>query len=997
MKSLNVSLMSVVAATSVFAAVPANTASAQDVAPETAVIVHAYFVTPPYLALALIPFRLGGGGGGGHGGGGSLQTSANKSKTTDKTKSQAPPCLRVGDPIDPGNGTKVITETDFAMSGEMGLKFERYYMSRGIHGTLGGGPGWTDNLDFELHSICLGAGDPSCTTAIFMRPDGSQLAFQQSYAAASGAFLTGPFTEVGGGGLAKLAYTSNGSGPGTYTVIDEDGMTYSWTQDVATGASSSNKGILTSIKDTSGIGWTITHPDSTTTVVTHTSGRQMTLVTTPKTSGGGIGTLTVTAPGGNAYVYQNGNSSFSWDLIPAELASVSFPGSNPVTIQYRYAAVNPSAGPFPKGLTEVDYNGVAHDLTTYDTNGNALSTSLADGTQKTSLAYGSNSTGAVVTITSPLGHVSQYQYNANGLPIWVSGQASSHCAASLSQMAYDANGNMKTEVDNNGNTTDYTYAATGRLQQTVEAVGTPIARTTNYVWDSTPGTDRLLSVTVVGLSQTTYTYNPQNRLASVTVANLSSNGTASQALTTRYGYTLYGNGMVQTVTVTHPSPGNSNVDTLQYDSLGNLTSVVDGLGHATTYGNYNALGEPGHVVGPNGNATDFTYDGRGLLLTKTTHPNGTAAQWSYTYDVFGKVSKVSAPDGEVTTWSRNAEGVLQTITHNDKDGTSTETFGYDANGDITSDTVTRNGTVSLAKTASYDELGRPHIQQGTHGQSLTYSYDGNGNVLAVTDATGHVTGYQYDALNRVIQKSESGDPGVPVPGTPASPNVPASNSNGSYTVSWSAVAGATSYALREQVNGGAWNILQSATTATSWSASGKGSGSYGYQVQACNASGCSPWSATATTMVAIPVAISINGQSYTSSSTVGSTGGATATIGFAIAGGNTWEVFTGNQHVAMTVVAAGAVPVGAATVQYTWTEIGLANGANLGGGTLSNGASTPTSLGSNPSSNYSVSVGRNSSNEKGLTYRLTVTFYDAAGGNLSTSTCTMTAVVAGTL
>ena len=731
----------------------------------------------------------------------------------------------------------------------MGLKFERYYMSRNVHGSAGQGPGWTDSLDFELHSISMGAGDPSSTTATYMRPDGSQIYFTQTYAAASGAFLVGPFTEVGGGGHATLTYNSNG----TYTVVDEDAQVYSWTEDTTTGAFPSNKGILASIKDPSGIGWTITHPSTGVTVVTHTSGRYMTLTTTG--SLGGVTSLTVTDPAGNNYVYQSVSpNSFSWNLIPSALASVSFPGSNPVTIQYGYTVYDPNSGrQYPKGLTEVDYNGVAHDLTTYDTNGNALSTSLADGTQKNSLAYSTNATGAVVTITNPLGHVSVYQYNASALPISVTGQASSLCAATLSQMTYDANGNMQTEVDNNGNTTQYTYAATGQLQQTVAGAGTSVARTTNYVWDTTPGTNRLLSATVVGWSQTSYTYNAQNRLATVSVKNLSANGASGQTLTTTYQYTLYASGMVQAMSVIHPSPTNSNTDTYSYDTLGNLTSVADGLGQATSYSNYNGLGEPQHIVGPNGDATDFTYDGRGLPLTKTTYPNGAAATWTYTYDQFSLPSSLSAPDGEVTHWNRNAEGVLQTVTHNDKDGTSTETFGYDANGDITSDVVTRGSVISVSRQTTYDELGRVHQQIGNHGQSLTYSYDGNGNVSSVTNAAGHVASYAYDALNRVSTVTESGGATPIPPSTAPTLTVPASNSTGAYSVSWTAVSGAGSYTLQEQTNGGAWTTVQS-NSAMSWSASSHPSGTYGYQVQACNVAGCSPWSTKATVTVTRPPA-----------------------------------------------------------------------------------------------------------------------------------------------
>ena len=111
-------------------------------------------------------------------------------------------------------------------------------------------------------------------------------------------------------------------------------------------------------------------------------------------------------------------------------------------------------------------------------------------------------------------------------------------------------------------------------------------------------------------------------------------------------------------------------------------------------------------------------------------------------------------------------------------------------------------------------------------------------------------------------------------------------------------------------------------------------------------------------------------------------------------GSNSWDAFTALTSSGIVVAASGAVPSGATTVQYTWTEVGLASGANIGGGTVTNGASSPTALSSNPVSDYSVAVGRTSSNIEGLTYTVTVTFYNAAGINISSSTCTMTAKAA---
>ncbi len=165
-------------------------------------------------------------------------------------------------------------------------------------------------------------------------------------------------------------------------------------------------------------------------------------------------------------------------------------------------------------------------------------------------------------------------------------------------------------------------------------------------------------------------------------------------------------------------------------------TFANGLGQTTTtYGNYTGLGEPQHIAGPNGDATDYVYDARGRMQTKTTYPNGTAATWQYTYDGFGLLYTQTAPDNEVTTWNRYAEMRVKTIPHNDKDGTSTETFGYDPNDDVTSHIVTRGERhLPFRKCALTDALGRLYTRSRVqHGQTLTYGYDG----AAGNSVTGH--------------------------------------------------------------------------------------------------------------------------------------------------------------------------------------------------------------------------------------------------------------------
>jgi YD repeat-containing protein len=98
---------------------------------------------------------------------------------------------------------------------------------------------------------------------------------------------------------------------------------------------------------------------------------------------------------------------------------------------------------------------------------------------------------------------------------------------------------------------------------------------------------------------------------------------------------------------------------------------------------------------------------------------------------------------------------------------------------------------------------------------------------------------------------------VHAPNAPAAPSyapslsAPSGSSNGSYTVSWGTVQGATSYTLQQKVNSGSWSTAYTGS-AKSKSYSGKADGSYSYRVKACNGTGCSSWSSTKTVVVAKP-------------------------------------------------------------------------------------------------------------------------------------------------
>lgn len=732
------------------------------------------------------------------------------------------PCPK-GDPVLPATGTKIETYPLFALPGEMGLRFVLYYNSNSTNSSGAVSGHWSDNFSYSLTTPCLMFSSSGCSLiqGKLHRPDGSTVVFQRQLISVGQPYVGGP-AERGAATMSRDASTGN------YIVHDEDATTQLY----------SPTGDLLSIKDASGVGWTISGGQrvGTTMTITHTNGQSFSVQLNS-------GSTVVTDPAGNVYTIGG--------LPTSQLSSISYPGSPATTVSFRYVTLDP---PWNNSLSEVDYNGVAHSYTTYVTNpagfyGWAASTYLAGGLEQTTFAYAKDSAGNLLTtITNPLGYVETQTYNPGGYLTHISGSAVQTCGATVSGRTYDNNGHLAGEVDNNTNTHAYIYTDKGQLQTETEAYGTPQARTTDYVWDPNVLLNRLLSVTVEGFRKTTYTYNAQNRLASVAVTNLTSNGSANQTLTTTYSYALYGNGMVQTMWITHPSQNGSAVDTYSYDSLGNLTSLTNGVGQTTQYRWYNGLGQVGNILGPNGDSTNYTYDARGRVLTKITYPNGSAATWTYAYDGFGLLASLSAPDGQVTTWNRDPASMrVSSITHNDKDGTSTESFSYDANGDVLEHRVTRGSTVGLDELFHYDALGRVYQKMGQNGQLLTYAYDGNGNPLSISNAAGHTIVYQYDALNRVTETSESGGASPPIPSTVSGVNVPsyvwvpAGANSGPYTVSWANVPYATTYTLQEQDDDGNWVTVQSGS-ALSWSVAGKPRGTYRYRVQACDAAGCSGWS-----------------------------------------------------------------------------------------------------------------------------------------------------------
>jgi YD repeat-containing protein len=304
---------------------------------------------------------------------------------------------------------------------------------------------------------------------------------------------------------------------------------------------------------------------------------------------------------------------------------------------------------------------------------------------------------------------------------------------------------------------------------------------------------------------------------------------------------------------------------------------------------------------------------------------------------------------------------------------------------------TSSGPTTVSWTASATATSY-QLMHNLNGSGWVGVYSGNGTSTVVNESvTGSYT-YQVKACysDQCSGPVSSGAVAVTIPpsSTP-SLSVPSSSNNGQYTVSWSAVAGATTYYLQEQVNGGGWTQVVSGG-GTAWTPGPKNNGTYGYRIQACNAGGCSAWSGTSSVVVSLNMPLPANGQSYWHTYNI-STPTGNMSMGFDIVGGNTWEVYFIQPGTVHGVIASGPTPPYAVTVQYTWTLVGAPAGFNDAGGSVTNGAPSQVDVSSNPNSWFTTNTWNKNSGSHARTYRLRVDFFSATGSNISSSTFTITA------
>ncbi len=678
---------------------------------------------------------------------------------------------QAGNPIVLVTGNKIESSVDFSSGGEMGLSLRRTYNHYGSHPGLFGRH-WISGFDYSLVRQDI-------DTFWAQRPDGRRIKFLWN--------------------ASTQRFEEDKAAPVAYIVAHADGRHTHHAEDRSVEVYDAF-GYVQSVRNRQGIGWTFAYSGNYLQSVTHTSGRVVAFTWTS-------GRLTrVTDPDGAQLEYGYDLNAFG----PGQhrLASVTLPGSPATQVQYHYE--NPG---FPGALTGVSYAGVRHSTFAYDAQGRATSSRHAGptGTHLHTFQYTGTSTppsnppppppppggqcnpvthycqiprpasgaGAdsaelaqrqqvaetarailseplaltSVTHTNPQGKQTVYTLDGEGRITHTDGLASAHCAATWTQRAYDSRGYPDTFTDARGHLWTAAFNDQGQPQTVIEAEGTPVARTTTFDWDV--ANNRLNAVTLQGDHRQSFAWRPDHRLQSVTVRNLAPYGTPSQERTTSYGYTFHPNGMVATRTEDGPLPGAGDAIVRTYTAQGDLIQVRNSLNHAITYSQHNGRGQPGRIVGVNGEVIEYTYDARGRVRERRTFRHGATQVTQYTYAASGLLASIATPDGVTETYTYDTARRLKTIARNTPTGTHVHERFYDLAGNPIREEVRLAGILVARTYTDYDELGRVRAQRGNAGQHTTFGYDGNGNLERITRSLGQATVFAYDALDRLQTQTDA--------------------------------------------------------------------------------------------------------------------------------------------------------------------------------------------------------------------------------------------------
>ncbi len=462
----------------------------------------------------------------------------------------------------------------------------------------------------------------------------------------------------------------------------------------------------------------------------HWSGNNIARITT----GHSGGTLTRTYYG---YDSANRLTSVTTDLSP-ENNSIS-DGKTYVTNYTYHGSTNRIAT-----ITQTDGSSLAIQ---YNGAGKvtSLTQTVAGGdTRVTTVAYGSNYT----TITHADGTTNNLYYDSQKRLTQINYVgAQSGDPVTFVQFTYDANGNVTSVRDQEGQVTNYTYDGNGNTTKITDPNGNTIKSwydaNNNLTRTRTYGSN---NSSANAAQYTRYAYDGENHLRYTISA---------EGHVTEYRYT--GTGLLQ-YEIEYPEHvynTSSAIPTLaQMDAwrngLGDRSSTkitlhsYDARGNKTRVWNYGYATATGGASNAEGySRTYFTYDQAGQLLS--TYDGSQVAE-TFVYDGLGRITASTDLAGGTTSFVFQ-DAATKTIITTASGGVTTNTFNKA--GELISQTTSGRYDVTGTSSYLYDKNGRLRVETDETGYKTYYLYDKQGRKIADINHYGHISEYRYNDAGRI--------------------------------------------------------------------------------------------------------------------------------------------------------------------------------------------------------------------------------------------------------
>ena len=393
--------------------------------------------------------------------------------------------------------------------------------------------------------------------------------------------------------------------------------------------------------------------------------------------------------------------------------------------------------------SEIDPRGHSTAFT-YQSDGK-LATRVDRNGATTSFTY--DTVNSTTTVTPPTGtdgtsRASSYLYDAEGKVTQITNPLGQHIG-----IAWDSQRNVTRVTEPSGKHVDYAYNDNGQLTDSYDELG-----------DHT-----LLEYQGVPVDSNDVAANWE---AGRTIAHISRlirktdpNGTATAtAGDYQWQFAYDANGNV--TTVTDPTGA---ATTYTYGAGGTVSNVTDARGDATTFSGYDNNGLATKIVDAEGQTTTlaFDYAGRLLWIQDPNHANdgGTGVdprtyKTMLDYDGFGRLVDQSAPKSTkyepgVIIWSGGV---------------------YDANDNVVAQIAPYYASsatgAGATTTTTFDAMDHPTQVTSSGGSQSQSVYDADGRlvrtiaprgVATTSIADDDATDYTYDALDRVIKATKHGD------------------------------------------------------------------------------------------------------------------------------------------------------------------------------------------------------------------------------------------------